>query len=221
MRILSCLLLSCALAVGTLAAEVAPTGTQYKIDTKIVSVPAAMASNHFALTADSMTVQSNGTWNVGGSAKAIGDWVADLARRKDVDVLSAPSVTTLDGQEATIQVMQALSYMVPTSNGLYRTEVLDGKRAPGIHLTLRCTTIDQDSVRTEVEFIYNLLIRMTRLPDTTLQVGAPEMDSRNLKTTLSTRLGDWLLIGGSQRVQREADDEQENIIVLLRVTKVE
>lgn len=220
MKIPSALLLSLALALVTRAAEVAPTGTQYKIETKIVSVPAGMASNSVALTADRVTFQSNGTWTAGGSAKAIGDWVEDLARRKDVDVLSAPQVTTLAGQEATIQIMQALSYMVPTSNGLYRTEVLDGKRAPGVHLTLRCTTVDEDSVRTEVDFLYNLLIRMTRLPDTTLQVGAPEMDSRTFKTTVTTTLGEWTLFGGSQRVQREADDEQENIIVLMRVTKV-
>lgn len=237
------LILSLALCAANLSAKeltAAPTGTQYMIEAKVLSVAAgSLGSNDMAITADSLTMSTNGQWNTGGRVDAAGALLARLEKTTGIDVLSAPKVVTLAGQEATIQIVREIAYMVPEtnalyrvrhhwlsedsveaiSNGLYRMQALDENLNPGISLTITTTAASGDAIRTDVKFRYNLLVEMSRLPGTKIATGEPVIESRMINTTVVSAPGNWIALGGMQKVRREDDNREENILVFLRVTE--
>lgn len=257
----SILILPLALCATTLFAKeatVAPTGTMYMIETKILSLSAgALASNDLAIISDSLTMSTNGDWSAGGKVSAAGDPLARLEKTAGVDVLSAPQIVTLAGQEATIQIVREIAYLVQEtnvlyrvrrhwfsedsveaiSNSLYRMQALASELNPGITLTITPTPTGNGTVKTDVNFRYNLLTEMTSLADSKIKMGQPLIESRKISTSVVTKPGDWVVLGGAQKVRNKVitrdthpvlpfisvtknADMEENIVVILRVTTV-
>ena len=237
-------------------ADVAPTGTLYEIEAKVISVPAgALGTNTLTVTADSITVSTGGAWKVGGNATTAGEGLLKrLESLPGVDLLSAPRVVTPAGQEAKIVIGQQIAYLAPVtntlyrvrqhrfsddqveaiSNGLYRMQALDDEQNPGISIAVTVKPTGTSDVKADVKFHYNLLTEMTPLPGTKLKMGTPVIQSRKIHSTIVTKLGNWVMIGGAQEVvsQVRVQDRffifsntrdmlrQENILVFLRVTEV-
>ena len=216
-----------------------PTNRQYLVEAKILSLPDMAGHSNLTLTADALTYATNGSWQVGGGTSSAGPLLAELEKDRGVDVLSAPKVCVLANQEATIEICQDVAYFVPetntlyqvrrgwltgserieaVTNGLFRRTVLEGRKSPGVHLTCMVDPVDAARVRLKTEFTYNLLVETTTLPGTKLKAGAPVIESREIRTAVEMRHGEWVAIGGSQRVRRESDGRKESIIVFLRVT---
>ena len=237
-------------------ADVAPTGKQYEVEAKVISVPAgALGTNTLTLTADSMTVSTSGVWNVGGNATTSGEGLLKkLESLPGVDLLSSPRVVTLAGQEAKIEIGRQIAYMVPVtntlyrvrqhrfsddqveaiSNGLYRMQALDDEQSPGISIAVTVKPAGTSDAKVDVKFRYNLLVEMTPLPGTKIKMGAPVIQSRKIDATIVTKLGNWVAIGGAQKVLSKVRVEdrffifsntrdmlqEEIILVFLRVTEV-
>jgi len=204
-------------------AVVAPTGTLYEIEAKVISVPAgALGTNTLTVTADSITVSTSGVWNVGGTATTAG---VGLLKKLEIlpgtDILSAPRVVTHAGQEAKIEIGRQISYMVPVtntlyrvrqhrfsddqveaiSNGLYRMQALDDEQSPGISIAVTVKPAGTSDAKVDVKFRYNLLVEMTPLPGTKIKMGAPVIQSRKIDSTIVTELGNWVALGGAQEVR--------------------
>ena len=237
-------------------AYVAPTGAQYLIEAKVISVPAGvLGTNTLTVTADSITVSTSGVWKVGGNATTpVEGLLKKLETLPRSDMLSSPRVVTLAGQEAKIEIGRQIAYMVPVTNtlyrvrqhwfaddqveaistGLYRMQALDDEQRPGISLAVTVKPAGTSVVKVDVKFRYNLLVEMTPLPGTKIKMGAPVIQSRKLKSSIETELGNWVALGSAQEVQSKVRVEDrffifsntrdilrvENIFVFLRVTEV-
>ncbi len=223
------------------AADVAPTGTQYLIETKIISAPtSALGSNALTIISDAMKFSSNGQWSVVGTVLASGDWLKKLETMDGVDLLSAPRMTVRAGTDAKIEIVRQIAYMEPEtnviyrvqrhwfsgtaymetmSNGLYRPKALEDDLNPGIQVEVNATPSGAVNTDVKLGFTYNLLVEMSELPGTHMKAGKPVIESRKFNTAVTVKLGDWIAIGGAQKVRREEDKREENIIVFLRVTE--
>ena len=229
--------------------DVAPTGTLYEIEAKVISVPAD------ALRMSTMTGSTSVVWNVGGHATAAGEGLLKkLESLTGSDLLSAPRIVTHAGQEAKIEIGRQISYMVPVtntlyrvrqhrfsddqveaiSNGLYRMQALDDEQSPGISIAVTVKHAGTSDAKVDVKFRYNLLVEMTPLPGTKIEMGAPVIQSRKIDSTIVTKLGEWVALGGAQKVVSKVRIQdrffifsntrdmlrEENILVFLRVTEV-
>ena len=210
-------LLSC----NVFADEPASTATTYLVEAKIISADAkALAKNMITLTADRLTVATNGPWSAGGNVNKANVWLTRLEKTKGVDILSAPRIVTLADVEAKITIGQNVAYMEPVTNDLYRLTTLPDDRQPGVQLTITVHPgAPAASVRTDVKFVYNLLKEMTVLPGTEFKIGPPVMEHRAIETSVQSGLGDWIALGGMQSAWRVQDNRQEQLLVLLRVTR--
>jgi hypothetical protein len=237
-------------------ADGAPTGTLYVIEAKVISVPAgALGTNTMTLTADSTTVTTSGVWNAGGNATtSVEGLLKKLETLPGSDMLSSPRVATHAGQEAKIEIGRQITYMVPVtntlyrvrqhrfsddqveaiSNGLYRMQALDDEKNPGISIAVTVKPAGTSDAKVDVKFRYNLLVEMTPLPGTKIRMGTPVIQSRKIDSTIVTKLGNWVAIGGAQEVLSKVRVRdrffifsntrdmlrEEKILVFLRVTEV-
>lgn len=211
------LLLAFLAPVAVIAAP--DTNRQYMIEAKILSID---SDEKIELAGDKLTVSTNGPWNMlmqpGRSAD---EWVTKLEKRKGVDLLSAPKVVTMANQEATIEISQAVRYLVPLSNDLYRAETLDPEQNPGIRLTVtpRVGAKPEEEVGLKIHFRSNLIEEMGALEGFTARLGKPVISSREMRTELEAPLGGWIVVGGNA-VKKVNDDkeDQDMLILLLRAT---
>jgi type II secretory pathway component GspD/PulD (secretin) len=240
-RILICLTSLCIPCTVALAADPAPTGTTYKVEVKVLSVAAGeLRTNSAMVTADALTMGANGQWSLQGRTYSPGGLLEKLEKADGVDVLSAPQIVTRAGQEARVEIIRQVAYMVPEtnvlyrvrghwfsddtveaiSNGLYRMETLDEELNPGISVTITVTPADGDAVNSNVKFRYNLLAEMTALPGTEIKMGRPLIESRKIETSIAAKQGEWLVFGGAQKVLNKATIRDAHpILPLISSTK--
>ena len=206
-----------ALTTGLHAAP-ADTGTTYMIEAKILSID---AEKKIELQGDRMTYSTNGGWNMlmqaGKSADA---WISKLEKQDGVDLLSAPKVVTRDGQEATIQISQALRYLEVVSNDLYRAVALPESENPGVFLTVTPTSGREPTKTAHVKLSLrsNLIEEMGELPGFPgHRLGKPVLSSRSIRTELEAPIDGWVVVGGNT-LKRVEQDRSDVLVVVLRVS---
>lgn len=235
-------LLSCALPA--FADEGADTNRSYLVELKVVSAPAgALGSNDFAVTADAITVSSNGQWRLAGQVSDASTLLERLSRETvRAEVLSAPMVVVRSGHDAEVRVEQEIAFLAPETgtlyrihrswlpgraprleavrSGLYRMAVLDEKLNPGVAVTLNAVPAVGGAIAVDLTFRYNLLVNQPGRIGPGALVEPPQIDSRQIATRVVARPGQWAMLGGMPQVERAQDRARESILIFLRVKEV-
>lgn len=187
------------LAAAVFAAEPQTDGTVYQVETKIMSAPTTQV--RIAAEMRKSPVDAAGLLN-------------RLTKEKGVDLLSAPRITVRAHSPAQVRVVGTVSYFAARPDGLYELKTCE----PGI--TLDCVVAPKGAGEVELE---SALVQLTiqgrkPVPGVTADVGEPTLQRREIKTRVTTKLGSWVLLGGTEMTN--ADDSRSSLLVFTRVTEV-
>ena len=204
------LLAAILLAAGTLTADAKPERQpQFLLESKILS------SENIQPFQAAIT---NTTGMIGGD-EALRTLFGTWQDADDLSVLSAPSITCLADQEALIRVQSEVQYFERTKNGTFALRSLPEDESAGVRLkTTASNTRDRGQVSVKVDLQINTLKDRKKLPDVSLDVGSPVMQTRNISTQIVIPVGQWMWIGG-QQLQDIASGKPEHLLILLKVTR--
>lgn len=150
--------------------------------------------------------------NGGDADRQVGFVLNALESQGDVNVLSAPRVSALNNQRATINVATDEVFFAVTRqpvigpNGTtigFNTEILPQQVAVGIVLDVHPQIAVDNTITMNIRPVITDLVevREVRLEDGT-QVTAPVIDRRETDTVVRVRDGETIVIGGLMRTSR-------------------
>ena len=120
-----------------------------------------------------------------------------LAQKDVAEVLSAPSITTGHGRQASIKVVNQVPYITRTTRVVDQVTVTDESitfKETGLTLTVTPRVLADGKIQMVVE---PSVLELTGFTDT--DPPAPIIDTRSAKTDVAIRDGRWLVIGGLMR----------------------
>jgi general secretion pathway protein D len=121
-----------------------------------------------------------------------------LASDQDIEILSAPTLLTLDNQEARIVVGENVPFITGQATDLANVDNVFtqvDRRDVGIKLTLTPQVAEGDMVILDVQEEVSALVQQTLQADVVTQVG-PSYTIRSAETTVSVKDGHTAVIGG-------------------------
>lgn len=152
------------------------------------------------------------------------DLLQRIQKEGDVEVLSAPRVTTLSGRSAQIKICQersfATSFRVVETNGAW--EPVNKTVELGVALTVMATTCAQDPERVfgASEVILSELVGVSEQTVTPpgqnapLKLQSPAVQTRSLATSFDVHSGKTTVLGG---LDTKNGDKAKRMIVLIKV----
>lgn len=120
-----------------------------------------------------------------------------LATSRVAEVLSAPQVTTSHGRQAEIKVINQVPVITRTTKIVDQVTVTDETvefKETGLTLIVTPRVLDKNNIEMLVEPSVKVLTGWT---DT--DPAAPIIDERSAKTVVTTKDGQWIVIGGLMR----------------------
>jgi len=170
--------------------------TQIKLEAQVIAIrpqdrqnigirygnDATNAPGVFAIgeTANGLSLRS-GTWGRDG----INASLSALVTQNKAKILSRPSITTMSGEEATIQVGGEIPYQTQNSNGVANTKFKDY----GIILQLKPVADAEDRITSTVH------AEVSNMSGETVD-GQPVLDIRRADSVVTVRSGSTMVIGG-------------------------
>ncbi len=155
--------------------------------------PASLAGLVLAATSDKVIELPDGT-----EVPANVALFQALDQTTDIDVLSAPTLLTLDNAEAQITVGQNVPFVTGRAADLASVEnvfTTIERRDVGIKLRVKPQVTEGDVVVLEVDEEVSALVQ-NRLLDPVVEVVGPTTTIRSAQTTVSVRDGHTVVIGG-------------------------
>jgi hypothetical protein len=191
------------ISYSTAACAEPEKATQFRLDAKIVSS-----------AEDKALLDVTG----GGFQVIEDDDLVKMLTEKDVDLLSAPSIIALAGQEATISIQTELQYFERDGEDTFVLKKLPEEKSPGVRLTAAMKPADNGNVGIDIDLWLNTMKDRKRIPGLTLDVGSPIMQSQNIKTQIVVPPAQWAAIESLQ-LQDGDSGKREHLMILVRVTQ--
>lgn len=191
---------------------VSPATPQVYISCQLLEMPPATYTKLFS---------ANGTVPGGDVSD---DLLQRIQKEGDVEVLSAPRLTTLSGKSAQIKISQersfATSFRVVETNGAWEPVIKTFEL--GVALTVMATTSPQDPERVvgASEVVLSELVGISEQSvappgqNTPLKLQSPAVQTRSLATSFDVRSGKTTILGGLDTMN---EGKARRMIVLIKV----
>jgi hypothetical protein len=186
-------------------ANAAEEKTGYTVEAKFIQMPAraeiAILGDSVEVAKDASCYGPNVEIRAGGKSvvRANGEKLdidAVEGASRGLDVLAAPRVTVVAGQEAAIRIgTTGPHYFVPAQEGTYRHMRVEEDIGTDLKVIVDTVPGDPGRAALSLDFSLREIVGREPLPGVDLDVGPPIVRSREMKTTVTTRLGEWLCLG--------------------------
>jgi hypothetical protein len=221
-----------AASVGTEAGEAAgaAAGEAYTVESRVLSAPASVVKGweeagggEKTRRADSLRLWMTNTVEEALRILAAGT-AGDSAR--NVDILSAPRIAVLPGRPASVSIASTLQYLDPAGDGLWRARDTDPDASPGVFVDVTVRPArEEEAAELDVALRVVLASGREKIEGLNLDAGRPILSTREIKTRVTVKLGEWIAAGGCD-YEREAGRsagparaEPHRLLFLVRVTK--
>lgn len=230
------------LLIGGLAGGVSPAvwgepaPTSFTIDSMILTVPAARASdvvwrtagepkNGNPAAADALLQVSEvriGTLALSFSPEGtlLYNGGPQPPAAAEVEILAQPRITVGAGSTAIVKTGAALHYFEPRKDGAYDLRVVPQEDAPGLEYSVRVRPGDGKKLHLDCQLKLILLEGREKIPDVELEVGRPKVSVHDFKAGLNAVLGEWSFVS-SQFLPDKSGRGGDVLLILLRVRQSE
>ncbi len=200
----------------------------YTVEAKFIQMPAhaeiAILGDSIEVAKDASCYGPNVEIRAGGKSvvRATGEKLdidAVEGSSRGLDVLAAPRVMVRAGQRAAIRIgTTGPHYFVPAQEGTYRHMRVEEDIGTDLKVIVDTVPGHPDRAALDLDFSLREIVGREPLPGIDLDVGPPIVRSREMKTTVTTRLGEWLCLGtGTASAAPGSAPRHGPLFVLVRV----
>lgn len=212
LKLVTTILLASSMLATVTAAE---QPTRYKLESKLVR-----SSVVPLLGAKGLVGAPTTAFGSIGDDAALRKWAVKWNTNKEISMLSSPSTTALEAQKAVIRMQSKVQYFERTKDGNFVLNSLPKDESAGISLSTTIKAKDKGSVSVDILLQINTLRDREKIPEVSLDVGRPVMQTQKIKTKLTMPLGQWMWIG-TQKLQDVASGKHQHLLFLCKVTPVD
>lgn len=139
-----------------------------------------------------------------------------------VELLGAPRLVVLAGQEAQVRTATAPQYLVRRDDGLFSVETCGPDESPQVRLELSVLPLpsQEDMVDVDLTLSVAVMIGREEIPGVSLDVGRPILKVREAQSRVRVALGTMNLVSSQLVEPPDGGGEGELLVVLLRVRRL-
>ena len=137
------------------------------------------------------------------------------------DILSTPTIITMEGQEAVIRVSEKpTQFFVKQSDGSFQLQQMDAQHEPGLGLTITASEYTNGIVNLKAKLELRSIQKRLEIPGVALDVGTPIVNSHTQQFNCIVKLGAWVASSLSGYVSHDPNNSDRAVLVLMRVHRV-